>query len=120
MDSHTNVVYTVAFNNPFGDKILTGSFDKTAKLWSATTGQLLRTFKGHTAEIVCSAFDPNGMLAATGAMDSTARIWDLETGVQMHVLDSHSAEIVALSFNTIGDKLVTGKNNKYIFHFSSV
>ena len=28
LDGHKNVVYAVAFNNPFGDKIVTGSFDR--------------------------------------------------------------------------------------------
>mmetsp|Transcript_3018 Transcript_3018/g.3510 ORF Transcript_3018/g.3510 Transcript_3018/m.3510 type:complete len:171 (-) Transcript_3018:38-550(-) len=40
LDGHKNVVYAIAFNNPFGDKIVTGSFDKTAKLWDANTGSL--------------------------------------------------------------------------------
>jgi hypothetical protein len=31
LEGHKNVVYAIAFNNPFGDKIVTGSFDKTAK-----------------------------------------------------------------------------------------
>lgn len=35
------------------DKIATGSFDKTCKLWCAETGKCFHTFRGHTAEIVC-------------------------------------------------------------------
>lgn len=34
------------------DKVATGSFDKTCKLWSAETGKCFYTFRGHTAEIV--------------------------------------------------------------------
>lgn len=36
----------------FSDKIATGSFDKTCKLWSVDTGKCYYTFRGHTAEIV--------------------------------------------------------------------
>lgn len=32
LEGHRNVVYAIAFNNPFGDKIATGSFDKTCKV----------------------------------------------------------------------------------------
>ena len=32
LEGHKNVVYAIAFNNPYGDKIVTGSFDKTAKV----------------------------------------------------------------------------------------
>lgn len=37
---------------PFSDKIATGSFDKTCKLWSTETGKCYHTFRGHSAEIV--------------------------------------------------------------------
>jgi dynein assembly factor with WDR repeat domains 1 len=30
----------MAFNNPFGNLIVTGSFDKTAKIWDANTGNM--------------------------------------------------------------------------------
>ena len=42
LEGHKNVVYAIAFNNPFGDKIVTGSFDKTAKIWDSATGELLQ------------------------------------------------------------------------------
>ena len=51
LEGHKNVVYTMAFNNPFGDKIGTGSFDKTAKIWSTDKGELLHTLYGHELEI---------------------------------------------------------------------
>jgi len=38
LDEHQNVVYTMAFNVPYGDKIVTGSFDKRAKIWDTNTG----------------------------------------------------------------------------------
>jgi WD40 repeat protein len=61
-------VYAIAFNNPFGDKVVTGSFDKTAKLWDAYTGEELACLRGHTAEIVCVAFNPAGTVVATGGL----------------------------------------------------
>jgi len=33
LTGHKNVVYCLSFNNPFGDKVATGSFDKTAKVY---------------------------------------------------------------------------------------
>lgn len=74
------MVYALSFNNPFGDRIATGSFDKNAKIWDANTGQCYNTFRGHRGEIVCLNFDPNGFLLCTGSMDGTAKLWDLETG----------------------------------------
>jgi len=86
LEGHKNVVYAIAFNNPYGDKIVTGSFDKTAKLWNATNGKPYHTFKGHATEIVCLSFDPHGRVVATGSMDNTAKMWDVETGKELHTL----------------------------------
>jgi WD40 repeat protein len=61
----------------FRDKIVTGSFDTTAKLWDTNTGKLLYTFAGHQNEVVTVAFDPHKSLCATGSMDQTAKLWDL-------------------------------------------
>ena len=67
----------MAFNVPYGNKICTGSFDETAKIWDTFTGKNLDTYSGHTGEVVAIAFDPNGLLVGTGSMDCTARLWDV-------------------------------------------
>ncbi|XP_054113977.1 dynein assembly factor with WD repeat domains 1 isoform X10 [Callithrix jacchus] len=108
LEGHRNVVYAVAFNNPYGDKIATGSFDKTCKLWSVETGQCYHTFRGHRAEIVCLSFNPQSTLVATGSMDTTAKLWNIQNGEEVLTLTGHSAEIVSLSFNTSGDRIMTG------------
>ena len=66
--------------NYFSDKIATGSFDKTCKLWSTDTGKCFHTYRGHNAEIVCLAFNPQSTYLATGSMDNTAKLWDVATG----------------------------------------
>ena len=105
LEGHKNVVYAIAFNNPFGDKVVTGSFDKTAKIWNSDTGELLQTLRGHTTEIVCLSFDPHGSIVATGSMDSTAKLWDVERGEELCTLMGHTAEIVSLNFNTDGSQV---------------
>ncbi|KAJ8792775.1 hypothetical protein J1605_019481 [Eschrichtius robustus] len=108
LEGHRNVVYAIAFNNPYGDKIATGSFDKTCKLWSVETGNCYHTFRGHTAEIVCLSFNPQSTLVATGSMDTTAKLWDIQNGEEVFTLTGHSAEIISLSFNTSGNRIITG------------
>ncbi|ELK17137.1 WD repeat-containing protein 69 [Pteropus alecto] len=118
LEGHRNVVYAIAFNNPYGDKIATGSFDKTCKLWSVETGKCYHTFRGHTAEIVCLSFNPQSTVVATGSMDTTAKLWDIQNGEEVFtltvhttisaLLQGHSAEIISLSFNTSGNRIITG------------
>ena len=71
------------------DRVATGSFDKTAKLWNTETGQLIYTFAGHQNEVVTVAFDPHKSLLATGSMDQPAKLWDLETGKEHSTLKGH-------------------------------
>lgn len=92
----------------FRDRVATGSFDKTAKIWDAQTGKCLHTFEGHENEIVGVAFDPHKSLLATGSMDQTAKLWDLESGKLHSTLKGHEGEIISLSFNADGDKILTG------------
>jgi len=39
--------------NTDGDKLLTSSFDNTAKIWDVCTGQCLFTLEGHSGELSC-------------------------------------------------------------------
>lgn len=64
----------------FRDKILTGSFDKTSRLWSTASGDCLQAFWGHTAEVVAVQFDPQKHLVCTASLDTTARLFNAATG----------------------------------------
>ncbi|MGW4497693.1 NB-ARC domain-containing protein [Micromonospora sp. NPDC004336] len=63
--------------SPDGSLIVTGGWDKTAKVWDAATGALRHTLDGHTGGVTCAAFLPDGRRVVTGSADRTLRIWDL-------------------------------------------
>jgi tetratricopeptide (TPR) repeat protein len=64
----------VAFS-PDGKTVLTGSRDKTARLWAAATGQPLGPPLPHQGYVSAVAFSPDGQTVLTGSYDSTARLW---------------------------------------------
>src|SRR5258708_6439131 len=69
---HTNYVTSAVFS-PDGKYVLTGSFDKTARLWDANTGKELQQFLGHTNYVTSAVFSPDGKYVLTGSFDKTAR-----------------------------------------------
>ena len=53
---------------------LSGSIDKTAKLFNVNDGAVLRTFKHHTDYVISLALLPDGLRFVSGSRDKTARI----------------------------------------------
>ncbi|KAF8561991.1 hypothetical protein P879_11070, partial [Paragonimus westermani] len=92
-------------------KIATGSFDKTARLWSVETGECHHVFQSHSAEVVCLQFNPISTILATGSMDTLAKLWDIETGVELASLNGHTAEVIALQFSQGGQSSTVGNTH---------
>jgi WD40 repeat protein len=70
---HTNSVFSVAFS-PDGQHIVSGSYDKLVKVWSASARKEVSSLAGHT-DIVCSvAFSPYGQHIVSGSSD-LVKVW---------------------------------------------
>ena len=54
--------------SPDGSRIVTGSSDRTAKVWDAKTGAELLTLKGHTGGVSSASFSPDGSRIVTGEL----------------------------------------------------
>ena len=71
---------SVAFS-PDNQKILSGSGDKTLRLWDVSSGKLLKSFLGHTKWVYSVAFSPDGLQIVSGSEDQSAKLWDDESGL---------------------------------------
>jgi WD40 repeat protein len=70
-------VTDVAFSAD-GRWLASGSFDATAKLWDAKTGQERHTLEGHTGPVLGVAFHPDNGRLATASRDGTVRVWGVD------------------------------------------
>jgi WD40 repeat protein len=69
--------------SPDGARLLTTSWDGTARVWDAATGDLLLTLTGHTRAVSGGGWSPDGARLLTTSWDGTARVWDAATGEQI-------------------------------------
>jgi len=109
-NGHTSHVFSVAFS-PKGDYALSGSQDKTLKLWDVSTGQLVRTLSGHTNRVYSVAFSPNGRYALSGSYDYTLKLWDVSTGQLVRTLSGHTNYVRSVAFSPKGDYALSGSDD---------
>jgi WD40 repeat protein len=64
----------VAFT-PDGQRIVSGSADKSLRCWDVARGTELHCFTGHTAAVKCLAISPAGRRLLSGSVDRTVRLW---------------------------------------------
>ena len=78
---HSDVVNSI-FWSPDGTKLVSGSRDNTARIWTAANQQNTATYTGHSAPVRSVIWSPDSTLLASGGEDQTVQIWD--TGAVRH------------------------------------
>ncbi len=106
-EGHTHIVSSVAYS-PDGSSALSGSWDKTLRLWDAATGQCLRIFEGHADKINSVAYSANGRFAVSASNDHTLRLWDAETGQCLRIFKGHQSYVNAVAFSPDGRFALSG------------
>ncbi len=89
-----------------GNRIITGGADSTAKLWKASTGEVLQTFE-HSKTVRSVAISPAGDRFLTGSWDNTAKLWNSSTNEPIHTL-KHASWVWVVAFSPSGKQVVTG------------
>jgi WD40 repeat protein len=105
---HDDGILSACFS-PDGQKILTASRDKTARLWDANSGKPLGAPWPHPRLVRRALFTPNGQTVVTIGFDGIARFWDATSGrpaPQQRV--QHDDSINSAAVSASGKWLATG------------
>ncbi|KAK7020276.1 hypothetical protein VNI00_017768 [Paramarasmius palmivorus] len=104
---HTDNITWVG-SSPDDTLIGTSSYDQTVRLWSAETGEHIRTFVGAQGQSWAGAFSPDGKLIAAGGSDCHVKVWDVESGDLVYTLGEYTRSIRSLAFSPDSQKLAAG------------
>ncbi|KIX05167.1 uncharacterized protein Z518_06039 [Rhinocladiella mackenziei CBS 650.93] len=99
-EAHTECVYTIQF---YGKWLVSGSRDKTLRIWDLETRRLRgKPLVGHSQSVLCLQFDPSEKedLIISGSSDASVIIWRFSTGQKIHEIPSaHEESVLNLRFD---------------------
>ncbi|MDY7012229.1 MAG: WD40 repeat domain-containing protein [Cyanobacteriota bacterium] len=104
--AHRGKIGTLVFT-PDGRRFISGSDDRTVKVWDANSNRLLYTLTGHTGRITAIAVHPNGQFLASASRDGI-RLWDLNGGRLIQHWFAHTDWVESLAFSPNGRFLASG------------
>jgi WD40 repeat protein len=90
LSGHTGWMRSLAFSSD-GTSLVSGSDDKTLKLWDMQTGGVVRTFQGHTGPVYSVSISSDCTTIASGSNDGTVHLWNFQTGECYCVLELQEA-----------------------------
>jgi len=103
---HKDIVWG-ARPSPDGKFVLSASRDRTAALWEADTGRLVREFR-HEQQVYRAMFSPDGTRIVTGDSSHKAHVWDARSGQRLFSLPAHAGNVWFCQFSSDGQMLLTG------------
>lgn len=110
---HDGGVLSVAMT-PNGRRIVSGSWDKTVRIWEAATGRELAVLRGHEGWVESVAITPDGRRIVSGSADKTVRIWETQTGRELAVLRGHDDWVSSVAITSDGKRIVSGSWDKTV------
>lgn len=105
---HTEGVLCCQFDN--NKLLMTGSYDKTVKIWNTDTGELIRTLTGHEMGVKSLAFDDQKLI--TGGLDATIKVWNWRTGECISSYPGHREGVISVDF--LDKLIVSGSADKTV------
>ena len=100
--------------SPDGKHVVTGSWDRSAKIWDRATGKVVVKLDAiHAGFINSVCYSPDGAKILTASDDGTARLWNGVDGKPLEpIFNDHAGRVRQASFSPDGTRVLTVSNDK--------
>lgn len=78
---------------------MSGSLNKTVRIWDTCTGRVLRVLEGHTDWVHTVPISADGTKVVSGSSDNTVRLWSVSTGEEILCLEGHTGWIWSVAMS---------------------
>jgi WD40 repeat protein len=112
MSGHDDVVTSVMFSND-GKHVVSGSVDKTVRIWEVKRGKLESSMYGHTSAITAVAYSKDDVYVVSGSIDNTMRLWNVFDGVYqcVKVFRGHTNAVDSVEYSPDGKSIISGSED---------
>ncbi len=93
---------------PDNQYAVTGSGDKTVRVWDLATGELAMNLPHHNDTVYAVAVTPDSQKIVSGGLDQTIKISDLTTGDLLSSWVAHVGGVRTLAISQDGNRIISG------------
>lgn len=99
---------------PDGKSFISGSVDKTIKIWDFDTGKEICVIKGHKSEINSISVSADGRQIVSGSNDHLVKLWKSENGALINEFRGHKGPIISVAFTGDAKYILSASRDKTI------
>jgi WD40 repeat protein/tRNA A-37 threonylcarbamoyl transferase component Bud32 len=116
LTGHTGPIFSVCWS-PDGQRLASagGVWDPQkkryvageVKVWDQATGRAVLSLRGHTREVTCVCWSPDGQRLASASSDQTVKVWEAATGREVLALKGHTGALRSVCWSPDGKRLAS-------------
>ena len=110
---HSDAVCSLHFS-PDGSLLASGGADRFLRVFRVATGELVKSFEGHTGHLLGVAWRADGRELASASADDTVKIWDLSTGEQKRTIEGFGKEVTGIGYVAATPRVLTSCGDRFV------
>lgn len=94
------------------DRLISGSKDKTVRIWDLNSGECIKIFRGHTSSVRHIKVIENKIV--TASHDKTLRVWDIDSTEVLYTMEGHEEYVMCIKVLKESNTVLSGSHDTTI------